>query len=234
LLVVVVIIAVLVAILLPGLSTARESARKAACGANLRQMGLGATMYAGENKDAIPGGFIGQGLGLCVGSAWGGTGVLPASHTYGCLGYELLHRQKIPAPAFFGRSFIPDGEASPPFWENNLQSPGGYGRSTYVERVPEPANGWNMAAPWRIDIFRWDDLAGKALVADTFCLSYSWSAHPRSAAFPGFGFSPTGGWNVLYTDGGVTYHAMNAENCAPPYWWPEYFRYWTYFDRKRS
>jgi prepilin-type N-terminal cleavage/methylation domain-containing protein len=234
LLVVVAIIAVLVALLLPGLSTARESARKAACGANLRQMGLAATLYANDNKETIPGGFIGQGLGLCVGSVWGGSGVRPYPRTYGCLGYELFHSQKISAPTFFCPSFIPDSETNPTFWDKNLQSPGGYGRSTYTERIPYPSDGYDMAGPWRIDTFRWDDLAGKALMADLFCSAYSWSAHPRQPAFPGFGFNPTGGWNVLYTDGGVAYIPMQAEHSATPYWWPQYFFYWTYFDSKRQ
>jgi prepilin-type N-terminal cleavage/methylation domain-containing protein len=234
LLVVIAIIAVLVAILLPGLSMARENARKSVCGANLRQMGLGTTMYANDNKEMIPGGFIGQGLGLCVGSTWGSSGVRPNPRTYGCLGYELFHSQKISAPTFFCPSFVPtDNETNPVFWEKNLQSPGGYGRSTYVERIPPPPNGWDMAGPWRINTFRWDDLAGKAIMADIFCSSYSWTAHPRQAAFPGFGFNPTGGWNVLFNDGGVTYIRMEAENCSPHYWWPEYFYYWTFFDGKR-
>jgi prepilin-type N-terminal cleavage/methylation domain-containing protein len=46
LLVVVAIIAVLVALLLPSLTQARESARRAVCTANLRQLGLGEEYYA--------------------------------------------------------------------------------------------------------------------------------------------------------------------------------------------
>jgi prepilin-type N-terminal cleavage/methylation domain-containing protein len=234
LLVVIAIIAVLVAVLLPGLSAARESARKAACGANLRQMGLAATMYANDNKETIPGGFIGQGLGLCVGSAWGGSGVRPSPRTFGCLAYELFHRQKISAPTFFCPSFPQTDLTNPVFWEKNFQTYD-FGYSTYAERIQYPPNGsgWDMAAPWRIDTFRWDDLAGKALMADIFCSSYAWSAHPRQTPFPGFGFNPTGGWNVLYTDGGVTFIRMETDNCLPHYWWPEYFVYWTFFDSKR-
>ncbi len=50
LLVVVVIIAILGAIVLPTLSRARESARRASCANNLRQMGIALKMYAGEAK----------------------------------------------------------------------------------------------------------------------------------------------------------------------------------------
>jgi prepilin-type N-terminal cleavage/methylation domain-containing protein/prepilin-type processing-associated H-X9-DG protein len=54
LLVVVAIIAVLVAILLPALSNAREMARKAMCGSNLRQCGLAMFMYCDENAGICP------------------------------------------------------------------------------------------------------------------------------------------------------------------------------------
>ena len=50
LLVVIAIIALLVGILLPSLAGARETARMAACGSNLRQIGVAGMAYANENK----------------------------------------------------------------------------------------------------------------------------------------------------------------------------------------
>jgi prepilin-type N-terminal cleavage/methylation domain-containing protein len=54
LLVVVAIIAVLVALLLPGLQRAREGARKVKCGVQVHQIGLGLSMYAGDNTGRYP------------------------------------------------------------------------------------------------------------------------------------------------------------------------------------
>jgi prepilin-type N-terminal cleavage/methylation domain-containing protein/prepilin-type processing-associated H-X9-DG protein len=50
LLVVIGIIAMLISILLPTLNAAREAGRSIACAANLRQIGLGHTMYQNDNK----------------------------------------------------------------------------------------------------------------------------------------------------------------------------------------
>ena len=50
LLVVIAIIGILAAILLPALARARESARRASCANNLKQMGIVFKMYAGEDK----------------------------------------------------------------------------------------------------------------------------------------------------------------------------------------
>lgn len=54
LLVVIGIIAVLLAILLPAMEKVREQTNQASCGNNLRQIGQGLVMYAGENHGAFP------------------------------------------------------------------------------------------------------------------------------------------------------------------------------------
>ncbi len=56
LLVVIAIIAILAAMLLPALASAKMSANVAKCKSNMRQLGLGFSLYVGDNSDTYPAG----------------------------------------------------------------------------------------------------------------------------------------------------------------------------------
>ena len=102
LLVVISIIGILAAILLPALARARESARRASCANNLRQLGFSFHMYAGENGGSLPNG--------CTNRPWGEPG-LNILNT----GYNIYPRNLV------RNNFIFDARAVFPEYLNDMR-----------------------------------------------------------------------------------------------------------------
>jgi prepilin-type N-terminal cleavage/methylation domain-containing protein len=65
LLVVIAIMAILAGLLLPALARAKETSRRAKCVNNLRQIAIGMTVYAGDNKDNVVEARVGQ-VQICL------------------------------------------------------------------------------------------------------------------------------------------------------------------------
>jgi len=79
LLVVIAIIAILAAMLLPALASAKEKARRANCQSGLKQLGLAATMYGGDNQERVPTGVRDDGGEHTI---WIGTNTFNAIKQY--------------------------------------------------------------------------------------------------------------------------------------------------------
>jgi len=106
LLIVLAVISLLTAILLPALGTARSAARLAACGGNLRQIGIGIHAYAGDNGGFVPRGpdprhaYDFSSNQMATNQIWSGEGTpdFPATHPRAYFGLGQLLRTTCRAP----------------------------------------------------------------------------------------------------------------------------------------
>ncbi|HRK32161.1 MAG TPA: type II secretion system protein [Tepidisphaeraceae bacterium] len=153
LLVVIGIIGVLIAILLPTLSTANARAKRTVCLSNLRELGMAMRLYATQNKDQIPIGYMDQhnfsyfanwnnanGTKISMMGLLAVNKLVPAPKTFYC-------------PVSFNEDYMFDTKSNPwPPFENwpdhpNFQSPGrGHTRVSYNMR---PVANWpTNVRPW--------------------------------------------------------------------------------------
>ena len=221
LLVVVGIIAVLMSLLLPSLNRARQAAKTTACLSNMKQVYLELRMYANNNRDLVPIGYIFADKRLS-GNMWCSTGSASPSFNMATQPYQygawvgigwLYHGGFMKSPKIY---WDPDSLPNATFYPKTTSfsgpnticwPPGNWGTSTYpswsnqsngIGYKTRPIVGWTNWDPItatlpKANIPKFFQLKSSALLAESMYISkYEQLPHNR-------------GMNVLYADGSATW-----------------------------
>lgn len=191
LLVVIAIISILAAMLLPALSNARESAKRATCVNNLRQIGQAIYLYAQDFEGKTPRGPDGRFYCLW-GAVSSGTDVPTGLGLLVSQGYISQNNAKI----FYCPSVpltVQRGYANP-IWGWSKFALGEETWSSYDYRVVRYVDSQEV---WGMNL---SDDVGKAMVSDGYINEWA-------TGFYGSERHHKIGYNVLYTDGSVKWYA---------------------------
>lgn len=237
LLVVIGIISLLMSVLLPSLSKAREQANRVKCASNLRQIAIGALVYAGANKAQFPRTYYEPGTGL-LNSNKGGLGNAPVDNPFsatdpagpvgrGNVGASLylLVRGRLAPPDVFQCPSNPTERIDPGTIDDysNFPSPMRlYLSYSYAALFP---NGNAIKAQWRLDANRkpeWPIAAdinpgkGGANYANTDTqdvTAVAYTDSPRAMARANSNNHRNAGQQVAYVDGHVEWNI--SPFCGP-------------------
>lgn len=215
LLVVVSIITLLVALLLPALSQARESARRAACSSNLRQIGVGSLAYAASQRGHLPPMYRTK-SGRFAANYWDQYIWDSHLHSYYGVARKVMACPSRVSPSFSVPSWMSSSGAAD--WRTGPNGEGAYWCNSYQyvgNAHGAPGNSWfhdPAAHPAQINAAG----AGTYLGGDVIYVqsgTYFSPHHPRAGVSVGTGSVnnlPVGslyGVNQLFADGHVAWRS---------------------------
>ena len=204
LLVVIAIIAILAAMLLPALASAKERAKRALCTSNLKQVGIGCTMYANDYSDYYAPAATNSGWGLQ--NPWQLSAAMAAQATQLGLNTNTITASgSVSSPTIWScanRPTLPALNAGGGTWSIGFQYYGGVptwkgttSASPIKSATAKP--GWMLAADLVVQLnsAAWSDPA-----AATYAGTYNLPAHKKGGA------NMPAGANEVFADGSVQWY----------------------------
>ncbi|MBI4023785.1 MAG: type II secretion system protein [Verrucomicrobia bacterium] len=160
LLVVVAIISILASLLLPALKSARDSAKRAACMNNLKQIGSALNMYANDNNGNVPSSIYSDLYGISSTNFGRGFGLLTGNYLPGAPGAKAASVWRCPAQTYSTWLVTEEpvslsSQTSPWAWTAGDDAPRWRGCYQYAYRAKVSAVGSgyahnpSLAGPWQ-------------------------------------------------------------------------------------